>query len=64
MSWQAPALGLVLGVGVLLGFQGFRAMTDRGRPEAARRQGFWKLNLGAALAALSMVAMLRMTPDG
>ena len=64
MSWHAPLLGLALGAGVLLGFQGFRAMADRGLPDAARRRGFWKLNLGAALAALSMVAMLQTTPGG
>ena len=58
MSWEAPVLGLMLGVGVLLGFQGFAAMTDRSLSDVARRKGMWKLNGGVTLAVVSMVAML------
>ena len=56
MSWEAPVLGLMLGVGVLLGFQGFAAMTNRSLPDAARRKGMWRLNAGVTLAVVSMVA--------
>ena len=58
MSWEAPVLGLMLGVGVLLGFQGFAAMTDRSLPDGRRRKGMWKFNAGVTLAVVSMVAML------
>ena len=57
MSWEAPVLGLMLGVGVLLGFQGFAAMTDRSLADAARKKGMWKLNAGVTLAVVSMIAI-------
>ena len=60
MNWEAPTLGLMLGVGVLLGFQGFSAMTDRSLPDAARKKGMWKLNAGVTLAVVSMIAMLHL----
>ena len=61
MSWEAPVLGLMLGVGVLLGFQGFSAMTDRSLPDSLRRKGMWKLNAGVTLAVVSMIAILHVS---
>ena len=61
MSWEAPVLGLMLGVGVLLGFQGFAAMTNRALPDALRRKGMWKLNAGITLAVVSMIAILHVS---
>ena len=61
MSWEAPVLGLMLGVGVLLGFQGFAAMTDRSLPDVARKKGMWKLNAGVTLAVVSIIAILHVS---
>ncbi len=61
MSWEAPVLGLMLGVGVLLGFQGISAMTDRSLPDRVRRKGMWRLNAGVTLAVVSMVAILHVS---
>ena len=57
MNWEAPVLGLMLGVGVLLGFQGFVAMTNRSLPDIARKKGMWRLNAGVTLAVVSMIAI-------
>lgn len=54
MPWQAAALGLLLGIGVLLAFQGFSAVSDKSRPEGERRKGMLKLNAGIVCAAVSM----------
>lgn len=64
MSWEAPTLGLMMGVGLLLCFQGFRAMTDQSLPEVERKKGLWKLNGGVAMAVVSMVAILHVAPAG
>ncbi len=57
MNWEAPVLGLMLGVGVLLGFQGLAAMTNRSLPDTARKKGMWRLNAGVTLAVVSMIAI-------
>lgn len=57
MNWEAPVLGLMLGVGVLLGFQGLAAMTNRSLPDIARKKGMWRLNAGVTLAVVSMIAI-------
>ena len=62
MMWRAATLGLLLGLGILLGYQGFRAATDRKLTEAERKAGLWKLNGGIALAAISMIAILHVAP--
>ena len=62
MSWEAPALALMLGCGLLLCFQGFRAMTDQDLSEIERKRGFWKLNGGVAMAVVSMVAIFHVAP--
>lgn len=49
-------LGAVLGLGVLLCWQGFRIMIDRKLRDADRRKGLWRLNAGLVLAVGSMVA--------
>jgi hypothetical protein len=54
----APAvLGAVLGAGVLLVFMGVRTLTNRNYEETRRKKGFWPLNAGLILAALSMYMM-------
>lgn len=55
-DWLPFALGALLGLGGLLAWRGFRLVADKSRVEADRRKGFWWLNVGLALAAVSMVA--------
>lgn len=54
----APAiLGALLGAGVLLLFMGVRTLTNKTYDEYQRKKGFWPLNAGLILAALSMYMM-------
>ena len=54
----APAiLGALLGAGVLLVFMGVRTLTNKNYGEDRRKKGFWPLNAGLILAALSMYMM-------
>ncbi len=55
----APALlGALLGAGVLLVFMGARTLTNKNYDEGRRKKGFWPLNAGLLLAALSMYLMV------
>ena len=55
---ESPAvLGALLGAGVLLVFMGFRTLTNKSYDEVRRKKGFWPLNAGLILAALSMYMM-------
>ena len=52
---HGPALlGVLLGAGLLLIVMGFRTLTNQKLEEAARKRGFWPLNAGLILAAVSM----------
>lgn len=51
-----PLLGILLGTGALLAWRGFRIVTDNALDAAARRKGFWWLNGGLVLIALSALA--------
>ena len=57
MSWAPWLLGVALGAGCLLIFLGLRRLMNRRLDEAARRRGFWPLNGGLLLAAVSMYLM-------
>ena len=55
---ESPAvLGALLGAGVLMVFMGFRTLTNKNYDEVRRKKGFWPLNAGLILAALSMYMM-------
>ena len=55
---ESPAvLGALLGAGVLLVFMGFRTLTNKNYDEVRRKKGFWPLNAGLILAALSTYMM-------
>ena len=52
---HGPALlGVLLGAGVLLIVMGFRTLTNQKLEDSARKRGFWPLNAGLILAAVSM----------
>ncbi len=59
MSGLPVVLGLVLGAGVVLVWQGLRILSDTARAEEGRRRGFWRLNTGLMLIAVSVIAFLR-----
>ena len=59
MSWLPIALGLALGGGALLSYRGFRRLTNKELDTASRRSGFWSLNGGLVLMAVSMVLMVQ-----
>ena len=54
MDLGPALLGALLGAGVLLVAMGARTLTNRRLDDAARKRGFWPLNAGLILAALSM----------
>lgn len=54
MSYMPAILGALLGAGVLLTVMGVRTLTNKNLDEAARKRGFWPLNAGLILAAVSM----------
>ena len=47
-------MGAALGAGLLLVIMGFRTLTNKKLDDAARKRGFWPLNGGLILAAVSM----------
>jgi hypothetical protein len=54
MSAEPAILGGLLGAGILLIFMGVKTLTDKKRDDAGRKRGFWPLNAGLILAAISM----------
>tara|TARA_R110000868_G_scaffold411266_1_gene702597 strand:- start:7452 stop:7637 length:186 start_codon:yes stop_codon:yes gene_type:complete len=54
MDYVAPLMGATLGAGLLLVVMGFRTLTNRNLDDAGRKRGFWPLNAGLILAAVSM----------
>ncbi len=62
MEYLAPSLGIVLGLGGLLAWQGLRVVLDKQQPDEARRKAMWKLNGGLALAAFSMAGTTWIAP--
>ncbi|MEE2996857.1 MAG: hypothetical protein VX700_06905 [Pseudomonadota bacterium] len=57
MEFAPGLLGALLGAGVLLAFMGFRNLTNKSYDEHRRKKGFWPLNAGLILIALSMYVM-------
>lgn len=55
MTSAGPAvLGALLGAGLLLVVMGLRSLTNTALDEKSRKRGFWPLNAGLILAAVSM----------
>ena len=60
MDWTPMVLGAVLGAGVLLGFAGLRTLMNKQLDDAARKRGFWPLNGGLILIAVSIYFMVQL----
>jgi len=59
---MAASFGILLGLGGLLAWQGFKVIINKQQSDEARRRAMWKLNGGLALAALSMVGIIWIAP--
>ncbi len=59
MNWLTIVLGAMLGYGALLTWQGLRIVIDRELPGESRRKGYWRLNGGLVLVAVSVIAFGR-----
>ena len=57
------ALGAALGVGAVLLWIGARRLADNERRDTDRRRGFWTMNAGLLLMAVSMIAFMRLGAD-
>ena len=54
MTATPAILGGMLGAGLLLIVMGLRTLTDKARDDRGRKRGFWPLNAGFVLVALSL----------
>ena len=59
MNWVSTVLGALLGIGCLFIYSGIRTMRNKELSNDARRKGFWPLNGGLALIAVSMVLFIQ-----
>lgn len=59
MSFEPALMGIVLGAGGLLTFMGMRTLTNKALDDAARKRGFWPLNAGLVLIAVSVFLFSR-----
>lgn len=59
MNWESIVPGLLLGLGAVLIWKGFRKLTDKSLAEDERRRGFWPLNGGFLMVAVSIILVLR-----
>jgi hypothetical protein len=60
MNWTPIVLGSVLGAGALLGFTGLRTLMNKQLDEALRKRGYWPLNGGLILMAVSVYFMVQL----
>ncbi len=60
MSWTPIVLGVALGAGALLGFTGLRTLMNKQLDEAVRKRGYWPLNGGLVLMAVSVYVMVQL----
>ena len=51
---MSAVLGAMLGAGVLLAVMGIRTLSNKRLDDSGRRRGFWPLNAGLILAAVSV----------
>jgi hypothetical protein len=56
MQLLPVALGALLGLGGLLIWRGFRTVIDKSLSDVVRRKGFWSLNIGLTMVAISIIA--------
>lgn len=54
MDWESTVLGGVFGLGCVFIWRGFTILRNKHLDDANRRRGFWPLNIGLLLAAVSM----------
>lgn len=56
LHWLPVALGALLGLGGMFAIRGFRTVLNKSLSDADRRKGFWSLNAGLAMVAVSIIA--------
>ena len=60
MNWVSTVLGSLLGIGCVFIYRGIGKVRNKELSNAARRKGFWPLNAGLALIAVSMVLIIQL----
>ena len=61
MDIVTTLFGVGLGIGAILMWRGITTLRNPELEPDARRKGFWSLNIGLVLMAISMVAVMRLT---
>jgi hypothetical protein len=56
--WFPYLWGALGGLGVLLIYYGLRRLTDKARPEPAKKPGLWMVNAGVLALAGSMALVI------
>ena len=59
MNWQSGLPGIALGLGAVLIFKGIKRLFDKSVSEEERRKGYWSLNGGLLLVAISIIVLAR-----
>jgi hypothetical protein len=60
MNWDSTVLGAILGLGCVFVFRGVGTLRNKELDATARRKGFWPLNAGLTLIAVSAVLIVRL----
>jgi hypothetical protein len=58
MNWQSGLPGIALGLGVVLIFKGIKRLCDKSVKDEERRKGYWSLNGGLLLVAISIIVLV------
>ncbi len=57
---DSTVLGAILGIGCICIYRGIVKLRNKELDNSARRRGFWPLNVGLILIAISMILLMHM----
>ena len=60
MNWESTGFGVMLGLGCVFVFRGIGTLRNKELDATARRKGYWPLNAGLTLIAISAFLIVRL----